>query len=146
MATRRTIPVSGAVDHAKLTDALGNLLSLNEFTGVVIRGDEIVFQFTLFQEAGSVVPYDIPNAAGLELIITSAFQVNQSSQVVMYADDTQFQASLWADFDRDTGKVACQVTANTINLLAALGTAATGTFRCALIMTPVAGVGPIVDD
>lgn len=139
MPTYREIDIHGVVDYAQLASSQQLRLATNTLTDQPIRGDQILLKFTLYQAEGATTPFAIPAGAGLELVITANYEATVESEVLCYADDTQFDPTLWADFDRTVGKVAVLLDTNTTNLLTELGTSANGTYHVALIMTPPGG-------
>lgn len=102
----------------------------------MIRGDEALLRFRLIQAAESSTVFAIPSRAGLELVISEAFQNKVESTIQAYADDTQFNPADWADFSRAGGKVSCRLDLNATNLATDLGTRDSASYYCALVMTP----------
>lgn len=139
MAVYKTIDIYSTVGGAVLTDRHGFNLSVNTLTSAIVRGDYLILRWHLYQTQYSNAAFAIPDGAGLECIVTSAFQVKKGSTIMAYADDTMFKASLWTDYDRSQGKVACELITNTTNLINDIGTEADKNYWCALVMTPPGG-------
>lgn len=133
---RRVIAITGAVDYAELVNVDYQLQGDNITTATVVRGDEVLFRFTLTQTLGSSTAFAIPSRAGLELVISDAFQNKVESTIQCYADDTQSNPADWTDYDRAGGKVSFRIDLNSTNLATDLGTEDEKSYYCALVMTP----------
>jgi len=139
MAAYKTIDIIGAVDHAKLCDDQQIVLQAQTLAAAAIRGEQLLLRFTLYMAAHDDTVFNIPAGAGLEFVLTDGYQATLESQVLAYADDTEFDSTLWGSWSKSGGKVCCAVSLNTSNLLAALGSDASATYHAALLMTPPGG-------
>ena len=119
-----------------MVDGSNYRLGRNEVQATMIRGDEALLRFRLIQAAESSTVFAIPSRAGLELVISEAFQNKVESTIQCYADDTQSNPADWTDYDRAGGKVSFRIDLNSTNLATDLGTEDEKSYYCALVMTP----------
>lgn len=139
MASFKIADIYAGVSEALLCTSAGDPLPDNRATVRLIRGDVLLLRFHLFEALRSIVPFNLAGGQ-FEFVTATRYAVTSESDVMLYADYTEFAPSLWPLWSLASGRIACLVNSNTTNLMAALGTTASVDYIAALRWFPP-GVG-----
>jgi hypothetical protein len=107
---------------------------------VLIRGDQVLLRWKLWQAENLVTGMNLTNVDGFEFVATvrSVFGVRKAADVLLYASSSQFKPTDWTGsggWSLANGRICCRANTNTTNLLAAIGTEETLLIRAGLFAT-----------
>lgn len=131
---RKAIDLIVAADYAVRTSS-DFLVTQNEISSGIIRGDFVLFRFTVIASEGDSAAFVIDASDDLEVIVTNSFKA-EKSEIMAYSDDADFISGDWSDFSRPGGKVSARVDFDSYNLSQDIGSLASKEYKIALVLTP----------